>query len=38
MTPPADAERLRALGRIRAREFTWERAAAETVEVYRRLG
>jgi glycosyltransferase involved in cell wall biosynthesis len=38
MTHPAEAERLRALGRIRAREFTWERAAAETVEVYRRLG
>ena len=38
VTDPAEAERLRALGRVRARGFTWEKAAAETVEVYRRLG
>ncbi|HYC32158.1 MAG TPA: glycosyltransferase, partial [Gemmatimonadales bacterium] len=38
ITDPDEADRLRALGRVRARGFTWERAAAETVEVYRRLG
>lgn len=30
--------RLRAAGPIRAREFTWERCAQRTVEIYRRVG
>jgi len=33
---PAEAERLRSAGRSRAREFTWERTARATLEVYRR--
>jgi Glycosyltransferase len=37
VTDPGEAERLRALGRERARGFRWETAAAATVEVYRQL-
>jgi glycosyltransferase involved in cell wall biosynthesis len=37
-TNPDEAARLRALGCARAREFSWEKAAAETFEVYRALG
>jgi glycosyltransferase involved in cell wall biosynthesis len=33
----AEKDRLVALGRARAREFTWERAAALTADVYREL-
>jgi len=33
----SDRDRLTAAGRARAREFTWERAAALTAEVYREL-
>jgi glycosyltransferase involved in cell wall biosynthesis len=33
----ADRERLVPLGRARAREFTWDRAAALTAKVYREL-
>ena len=36
-TMPDEAARLRALGRERARRFEWDTAAAETVEVYRKL-
>jgi len=36
-TMPDEATRLRALGRERARRFEWDTAAAETVEVYRKL-
>jgi glycosyltransferase involved in cell wall biosynthesis len=36
-TMPDEAARLRALGRARARRFEWDTAAAETVEVYRKL-
>lgn len=35
-TEPAEGERLRALGRARARAFRWEAAAQGTLEVYRR--
>jgi len=35
---PAEAERLRAAGLERAREFTWERAARATIASYRRAG
>ncbi|HEY3130963.1 MAG TPA: glycosyltransferase family 1 protein [Acidobacteriota bacterium] len=34
---PAEIERWRKLGQARAREFTWERAAAQTMEIYRRV-
>lgn len=34
---PDEAERLRALGRERARQFHWHEAAHRTLEVYRRL-
>jgi len=37
VTDPGEAERLRALGRERARGFRWETAAAATIEVYRQL-
>jgi glycosyltransferase involved in cell wall biosynthesis len=33
---PATAERLRAAGPQRAREFSWDRAARQTLDVYRR--
>ncbi|MBA3553344.1 MAG: glycosyltransferase family 4 protein [Gemmatimonadales bacterium] len=36
-TIPEEAERLRASGRERARQFDWDVAAAQTVDVYRRL-
>jgi glycosyltransferase involved in cell wall biosynthesis len=36
-TVPEEAARLRALGRERARKFEWGAAAAETVEVYRKV-
>jgi alpha-1,3-rhamnosyl/mannosyltransferase len=36
-TLPEEAERLRALGRERARHFDWGTAANETIEIYRRL-
>lgn len=36
-TVPEEAARLRALGHERARRFGWDAAAAETVEVYRKL-
>jgi glycosyltransferase involved in cell wall biosynthesis len=36
-TMPDEAARLRALGHERARQFDWDAAAAETVEVYRKL-
>jgi glycosyltransferase involved in cell wall biosynthesis len=35
---PAEAERLRRAGLERAREFTWERTARSTLDVYRRAG
>jgi glycosyltransferase involved in cell wall biosynthesis len=35
---PAEAERLRERGRRRAREFTWERSARQTLESYRHVG
>jgi glycosyltransferase involved in cell wall biosynthesis len=38
VTEPEEARRLRALGVERARGFTWDAAAAATVEVYRSLG
>jgi glycosyltransferase involved in cell wall biosynthesis len=37
-TIPAEAERLRALGRQRIEPFDWAVAATQTLEVYRRLG
>lgn len=37
-TDPGEAERLRALGRDRARLFDWSTAAGATIEVYRQLG
>jgi glycosyltransferase involved in cell wall biosynthesis len=37
-TNPDEADRLRALGGERARQFSWEKAAAETFEIYRALG
>jgi glycosyltransferase involved in cell wall biosynthesis len=36
LSDPAEAERLRARGLERAREFTWERTARATLESYRR--
>jgi len=36
LTNPAEAARLRALGRARAREFTWERTARLTLDCYER--
>jgi glycosyltransferase involved in cell wall biosynthesis len=36
-TRPEQAQRLRALGRERARQFRWSTAAQRTLEVYRRL-
>jgi glycosyltransferase involved in cell wall biosynthesis len=38
ITRPGEAVRLRELGRARVRGFTWNAAAAATLEVYRRLG
>jgi glycosyltransferase involved in cell wall biosynthesis len=35
---PREADRLRPAGRRRAAEFTWERAARGTLDVYRRAG
>jgi glycosyltransferase involved in cell wall biosynthesis len=35
---PAEAERLRRAGRDRASQFTWERAARGTLDVYERAG
>ena len=35
MKEPAEAAALREAGRLRAAEFSWERAARETLEVYR---
>jgi glycosyltransferase involved in cell wall biosynthesis len=32
---PAERERLVALGRKRARNFTWDRTVAQTLDVYR---
>jgi glycosyltransferase involved in cell wall biosynthesis len=32
---PAERERLVELGRERAREFSWERTVAQTLDVYR---
>jgi glycosyltransferase involved in cell wall biosynthesis len=37
-TAPTEAERLRALGRERVKQFDWDVAAAATESVYRRLG
>lgn len=37
VTDPAEAQRLRALGRERAGDFDWSAAASRTVEVYRAL-
>ncbi len=37
-TNPDEADRLRTLGSARARQFSWEKAAAETFEIYRALG
>jgi glycosyltransferase involved in cell wall biosynthesis len=36
-TRPEEQARMRAAGPVRAREFTWERAAAATAEIYRAL-
>jgi glycosyltransferase involved in cell wall biosynthesis len=36
-TMPEEADRLRALGHQRTRQFDWSSAAAATVEVYRQL-
>jgi glycosyltransferase involved in cell wall biosynthesis len=36
LTNPAEAARLRALGEVRAREFTWERTARLTLDSYAR--
>ena len=36
-TQPDEAERLRALGRERARAFRWETAARTTIDVYRKV-
>jgi glycosyltransferase involved in cell wall biosynthesis len=36
LTDSAKAARLREAGPERARQFTWERCARETIEVYRR--
>ena len=36
LADPALAERLRAAGRVRVREFTWERTARATIDSYRR--
>jgi glycosyltransferase involved in cell wall biosynthesis len=36
-TVPAEADRLRGLGRERIRAFTWSAAAEQTADVYRRL-
>jgi glycosyltransferase involved in cell wall biosynthesis len=38
LTDPARAEEMRRKGLIRAREFSWERSVAKTLEVYRRFG
>lgn len=35
---PAEAERLRRAGRLRAAEFTWARTASATLDAYRRAG
>ena len=37
VTRPDEAERLRALGRNRARHFRWSAAASQTLEIYRQL-
>ena len=37
VTQPDEANRLRALGRERARLFDWSLAASQTLEIYRRL-
>jgi glycosyltransferase involved in cell wall biosynthesis len=37
LSDPAEVERLRARGRERAREFTWERTAQATLDSYRRI-
>jgi alpha-1,3-rhamnosyl/mannosyltransferase len=37
VTQADEANRLRALGRERARLFQWSTAASETLEIYRRL-
>jgi glycosyltransferase involved in cell wall biosynthesis len=36
LTDPAEADRLRAAGRARAAQFTWDRTARETLAVYER--
>jgi glycosyltransferase involved in cell wall biosynthesis len=38
LTDPVRAEEMRRKGLIRAREFSWERSVAKTLEVYRRFG
>jgi glycosyltransferase involved in cell wall biosynthesis len=38
LTNPARAEDMRRKGLERAREFSWERSVARTLEVYRRIG
>jgi glycosyltransferase involved in cell wall biosynthesis len=38
LTDPARAEEMRRKGLERAREFSWERSVARTLEVYRRVG
>jgi glycosyltransferase involved in cell wall biosynthesis len=37
LTQPALAARLRAAGMVRARQYTWERAARATIDAYRRV-
>jgi glycosyltransferase involved in cell wall biosynthesis len=38
LTDPARAEQMRRKGLDRAREFSWERSVARTLDVYRRIG
>jgi glycosyltransferase involved in cell wall biosynthesis len=38
LTDPARAGEMRRKGLERAREFSWERSVAKTLEVYRRIG
>jgi glycosyltransferase involved in cell wall biosynthesis len=38
LTDPARAEEMRRKGLERAREFSWERSVARTLEVYKRIG
>jgi glycosyltransferase involved in cell wall biosynthesis len=38
LTDPVRAEEMRRKGLERAREFSWERSVAKTLEVYKRVG